>query len=106
MSEITHFTGTMIRVRMIGGQARSGEPGKSSYELAVQNGYQGTLQQWLNERRGQGGAANIQDYAQTFEQNRNSTHTQTLAAYEEQESSGENSLVSNPIKDFVNKRQG
>ena len=42
MSEVTHFQGTMIRVRMIGGQARRGDNGKNSYELALQEGYTGT----------------------------------------------------------------
>lgn len=103
MSEITHFSGSMIRVRMIGGQARRGDNGKSSYELALQNGYTGTEQQWLNERRGTGGAANFQDYSQTFDQNRNSTHTTTLNQYEQDEANNVNSLVDKTIKDYVNK---
>ena len=86
----------MIRVRMIGGQARRGDNGKNSYELALQEGYTGTLQQWLNERRGTGGAANFQDYAQTFNQNRNSTLTQ--ADQEQTES-----LVGKSVTDFINK---
>ena len=39
-----------------GTQGPAGEDGKSAYELAVEQGYQGSLDEWLNSLQGQDGA--------------------------------------------------
>lgn len=45
-----------------GGQGPKGDPGKSAYEIAVDNGFVGTEQQWLDSLEGPPGPAGTTDY--------------------------------------------
>jgi hypothetical protein len=55
-----------IRVSSIGGGSGipgpQGPEGKSAYEVAVENGFEGTEQEWLDSLGGSGGTADIADF--------------------------------------------
>lgn len=44
---------TLALIRALGGSGGAGAPGKSAYEIAVENGFEGTEQEWLESLVGQ-----------------------------------------------------
>lgn len=53
-------------VKAEGTDGDDGTNGKSAYQLAVQEGYSGTLNQWLNSLEGQDGTDSFADFCFTF----------------------------------------
>lgn len=44
---------TLALIKALGGSGGTGTPGKSAYEIAVENGFEGTEQEWLASLIGQ-----------------------------------------------------
>lgn len=44
---------TLALIKALGGSGGAGAPGKSAYEIAVENGFEGTEQEWLESLVGQ-----------------------------------------------------
>ena len=44
---------TLALIKALGGGGGAGAPGKSAYEIAVENGFEGTEQEWLESLVGQ-----------------------------------------------------
>lgn len=44
---------TLALIKALGGSGGAGSPGKSAYEIAVENGFEGTEQEWLESLVGQ-----------------------------------------------------
>lgn len=85
MSYVGNPTGSMIGSsepptgRIISSPSAPGTPGKSAYELAVQAGFEGTLEEWLDSLEGSDGASTWNDISgkpSTFPPN---THTHSMA---------------------------
>lgn len=44
---------TLALIKALGGSGGAGAPGKSAYEIAVENGFEGTEQEWLESLAGE-----------------------------------------------------
>lgn len=44
---------TLALIKALGGSGGAGSPGKSAYEIAVENGFEGTEQEWLESLAGE-----------------------------------------------------
>lgn len=55
MKILGNTVGTPMNPEMFGGKGGSGKDGKSAYELAVEQGFNGTLDEWLESLKGEPG---------------------------------------------------